>query len=89
MTLGAQRRLVIGMFMKETLALAAIGVVCGAAAAYGATRLMSGLLFDVSPSDPATYLVSAVALLVAAMAASYRPALRATRVDPLLAVRHE
>lgn len=89
MTLGAQRHLVIGMFIKETLALAAIGVVCGVAAAYGATRLMRGLLFEVSPSDPATYIVSAVALIVAAMAASCRPALRATRVDPLQAVRHE
>lgn len=89
MTLGAERRVVVAMFVKETLALTAIGLVCGVGAAIGATRLMRGLLFGVAPSDPATYVVSAGVLIVAAMAASYWPALRATRVDPLRAVKHD
>ena len=89
MALGAERRYVFRMLLMETLMLVTIGVVCGLGAALVATRLMRGLLFGVGPSDPATYAVSALALILTALAAAYRPALHATRVDPLKALRHE
>ena len=89
MALGAERRYVFRMLLMETLMLVSVGVVCGLGASLGAARLMRGLLFGVGPSDPATYIVSALALTLTALAAAYRPALHATRVDPLKALRHE
>jgi putative ABC transport system permease protein len=89
MALGARRQSVLRLFLRETLSLAMIGIVCGLAAALGVTRLMRGVLFGVAPSDPVTYAICALFLLLAALVAAYGPARRATRVDPLKALRHE
>ena len=89
MALGAQQNKVAKMFLGQGLTLAAIGVVCGLAAAAALTRLMTSLLFDVSPVDPVTYLVVSASLMAAVLLASYLPALRATKVDPIEALRAE
>ena len=87
--LGAQARAVTRMFVAHGLALAAIGIAIGLAVALSITRLMSSLLFDVSPLDPVTYVLVSVALVGATLLASYVPALRATTVDPIRALRAE
>jgi predicted permease len=87
--LGAQARAVTRMFVTHGLALASVGVAIGLAVALSIMRLMSSLLFDVSPIDPVTYVVVSVALIAATLLASYVPALRATTVDPITALRAE
>jgi len=89
MALGAQRQALTGMFLGHGLRLAAIGVVLGLAAAAALMRLMTTLLFDVNPVDPLTYGAVALVLIGAAALASYLPALRATTVDPVNALRAE
>jgi predicted permease len=89
MALGARRSEVTRMFLLYGVGLTAIGVACGLAAAIALTRLMGSLLFDVSPIDPITYLAVCVSLMSAAVAASYVPALRATMVNPVTALRAE
>jgi len=89
MALGASQGAVMGMVIRQGLALAAIGVALGLAGAAAATRLLAGLLFEVKPGDPATYAGVAGLLAVVALAASYVPARRATKVDPLAALRQE
>jgi putative ABC transport system permease protein len=69
--------------------LALIGVTIGLAAALALTRVMKNLLFEVSATDPATFALIALLLAAVALIASYIPARRATKVDPLLAIRHE
>jgi len=75
--------------LRRALALMAIGVVIGTAGALALTRVMAGLLYEVRPTDAATFAGSAVLLAVIAVAASLVPAWRATRVDPLIALRAE
>jgi len=87
--LGARNAEVTRMFVRHGLGLAAIGIACGLAAAFALTRLLSSLLFDVSPIDPLTYGAVALSLVAAAVLASYVPALRATMVDPVEALRAE
>ena len=87
--LGAQRKSVMRMFLRETALLLFIGIACGLAVAFGFTRLLGGLLFGIAPTDPTSYVLSALALTLAALAATYWPARRAVRVDPLSALRHE
>jgi ABC-type antimicrobial peptide transport system permease subunit len=87
MALGAQRREVTRMFVTHGLGLTAVGIACGLAAAVALTRVMGSLLFDVSPLDPATYLSVCAGLTSAAVLASYVPALRATLVNPVSALR--
>jgi predicted permease len=87
--LGATRGDVRRMILSAGLRLAAIGVAIGVLLAAIATRLLSGLLFDVPRLDPATFAVTIAVLLGAALAASYGPARRATRVDPMNALRYE
>jgi len=87
MALGAREPQLRRMFVRNGLALAAIGVVCGLAAAIAFTHWMASLLFDVRPLDPLTYAAVAVALFAAAALASYLPSRRATSVDPVDALR--
>jgi predicted permease len=87
MALGAQAAGLRQMFVRQGLLLAGIGAIIGLAAAAGLTRLMSSLLFGVAALDPLTYAGVAAILIAAAALASYLPARRATRVDPLDALR--
>jgi len=87
--LGAQRQEVTRLFVRYGLGLAAIGIACGLAAAIALTRLMGSLLFEVSPIDPLTYVGVCLSLTAAAMLASFVPALRATMVNPVTALRAE
>jgi putative ABC transport system permease protein len=89
MALGAGQAKVLRMILNQGLRLAAIGVALGLAASFGLTGLMRGLLFGVKPSDPATFVFVTGALLVVALAACWIPAWRATRVDPVIALRYE
>ena len=89
LALGAKPSEVFGLVLKEGMVLAVIGVVAGVVAAFGATQVMRSLLYDTSASDPVTYAVMATAALFVALLACLIPALRATRVDPLTALRAE
>jgi predicted permease len=87
MALGAQRPDILRLIVGRGLVLVAIGISAGMAAAFGVSRLLGTLLFGISPSDPLTFTVIPLALGLMALAASYLPALRATRVDPMVALR--
>ncbi len=87
MALGSPRKDVTRLFVGHALRLTAIGIVCGLAAAAACTRLMSSLLFEVSPLDPLTFAGVPLMLVLAAALASYVPALRAALVDPVEALR--
>jgi ABC-type antimicrobial peptide transport system permease subunit len=87
--LGAQRKDVLAMILWQGTRLALLGVVLGIAGAFALTRLMSGLLYAVGATDPATFALLALILTLVAMAACYLPARRATRVDPVAALRWE
>jgi len=87
--LGASRGNVIWLVLRRALALTSIGLAIGGAGALAATRAMTGLLFEVRPTDAASFLGAAVCLALIALPASLVPAWRATRVDPLVALRTE
>jgi putative ABC transport system permease protein len=87
LALGARPIEVFRLVLKEGLVLALMGVAAGVVAAFGATQIMRSLLYDTSATDPATYAVMAVAALLVALIACLVPALRATRVNPLTALR--
>jgi predicted permease len=89
MALGAPAKAVRSMVVRQGTVLASLGVVTGIAVGLGVTRGLARFLFGVSPFDPMTFGVVAVSLLLAGLAASYFPARRATRVDPLVALRVE
>ena len=89
MALGASSGDVLRLILRQGLTLAAIGVALGSAAAIAATRLLTSMLFEVKPGDPMTYIGVAAVLGVVALAASFIPAWRATKVDPLAALRQE
>ncbi|HZE69976.1 MAG TPA: ABC transporter permease [Pyrinomonadaceae bacterium] len=89
MALGAQTTDVLHMVIKQGLGLTATGVAIGLAASFALTRLMSSLLFEVKATDLSTFAITALLLAVTALVASYLPARRATRVDPLVALRYE
>ena len=89
MALGAQRSDVLRQVLGEGARLAALGVVIGIGASLAITRVMSTLLFGISATDPLTFVGVVVLLSVVALFASYIPARRATRVDPLAALRYE
>jgi putative ABC transport system permease protein len=87
--LGADRHRVLGLVVREGLALAAVGALIGLGAALALSRVLSSLLYDVAPTDPVTYVVIVVLLGGSAAAASWIPARRATRVNPTEALRSE
>jgi predicted permease len=89
MALGADEPGVLRLVVRQGMTLAAVGLAVGAAGAVILTRLMTRLLFGVEPTDLATFAAAALALGGAALAACYIPARRATRVDPVVALRHE
>jgi putative ABC transport system permease protein len=89
MALGARPRDVLLMIVRQGMTLALVGVSIGLAAALGLTRVLKGLLFGLSVTDPPTFLQIAALLLGVAFLACYLPARRATRVDPLAAIRYE
>ena len=89
LALGAQPGELKRMFVRHGLVLASIGVSAGLGAAMGLSRLMSSLLYGISPLDPITYLAAPVLLAAAAVLASYVPARRAAAVDPIDALRAE
>ena len=85
--LGAPARGVLALVLRGALVLAAVGVLVGLVGAYALTRFLSAFLFGVGASDPATFAAVSMLLAVVALLASYLPARRATRVDPLAALR--
>jgi putative ABC transport system permease protein len=89
LALGAQPQSVTRMFVRHGLMLSGVGVAIGLAVAIGVMRLITSLLFEVNPIDPLTYAMVSLVLIGATMLASYVPALRATRVDPIMALRSE
>jgi putative ABC transport system permease protein len=89
LALGAQRSDVFRLVVGQGLVLALIGVAIGVVGAFAVTRLISGLLYGVSPTDSLTFVLVSVLVTGVAMLASYIPARRATKVDPLVALRYE
>jgi predicted permease len=89
MALGADARSVLRMILRQGLVLALTGVLVGLAAAFALTRLMSSVLYGVSATDPLTFLISSVALVGVVLGACFMPARRATKVDPMIALRCE
>jgi putative ABC transport system permease protein len=87
--LGARARDVLGMVVRQGLLLALVGLGLGIAGALALTRLMSTLLYEVSTTDPLTYVSLSALLLVVTLLACLIPARRATKVDPMVALRHE
>jgi len=89
MALGASRQHVVRMILGQGFALAIFGAIVGLAISFWLTRLLSKLLFEVQPTDLVTFALSTSVLLVAALLASFIPARRATKVDPIIALRFE
>ncbi|PYV18151.1 MAG: hypothetical protein DMG21_05880 [Acidobacteria bacterium] len=89
LAIGAQKADVVRLVIGQAFKVAAIGVSMGIVAAFALMRFMSKLLFDVKPTDPLTFVVVTLILAGVALAASYIPARRATKVDPMVALRHE
>ena len=89
MALGADSRDVLRLIVRRGLPLTFAGLLIGVMGALAITRLLSGLLFGVTPTDPATLVAVAVLLAIDSIAASLVPPVHATRVDPIVALRYE
>ena len=89
MALGANRRNVLNLVMRDAIGLTIIGLVLGLTGAFAATRVLTSQLYGVEATDAATFAVVALLLAAVALAASYIPARRATKVDPMIALRYE
>ena len=89
MALGAQRRTVVWMVLRRVLLLAAIGLAISVPAALSASKLVQSFLFETQPNDPVTLVLAGAVLVSAAILAGYAPARRASRIDPVAALRQE
>ena len=89
MALGAEGSSVLGMVLRQGGALAVLGLVIGVAGSLGLTRLLATQLYEVSTTDPGTFVIAPLLLALVAIAACYLPARRATRVDPVTALRED
>jgi putative ABC transport system permease protein len=89
LAVGAQRRTVLGLILSEGLRLIVIGLVIGTGVAIASTRLLRALLFGIGPNDPITFIVMAMLFAAVALLACLLPGLRASRVDPMVALRCE
>ncbi len=89
LALGADRTDLLKLVVRQGLLLSATGVAIGLVASLGINRVLANLLFGVKATDPITYVAVAAVLLSVALVASYLPARRATRIDPLIALRYE
>jgi ABC-type antimicrobial peptide transport system permease subunit len=87
--LGAERQNILWIVLRETLALALLGLAIGVPCALAASGLVAGTLFGVSPNDLPTMAAVSVLLLIVALLAGYLPARRASEIDPTVALRHE
>jgi putative ABC transport system permease protein len=87
--LGANRENILRMILRQGALLALSGILIGAAGAFALTAMIKSLLFEVTPTDPATFVAVALVLAFTAVMASYIPALRAARIDPVEALRAE
>jgi ABC-type antimicrobial peptide transport system permease subunit len=89
MALGAERAKILRMVLRESMTLAGIGIVIGVPAALAASRLIASMLYGLKPTDPLTILSATAVLAAVALLAGYLPAQRASRVDPMVALRYE
>ena len=89
MALGAKPAQLATLMLRQTVALGAIGLVLGLAGAAATTRVLKGMLFEVQPNDPSIYAGVAFVLGIVVVAASFFPARRAAKADPLVALRQE
>ena len=89
LALSAQRGDIIGLVLRQGMKLVVVGIVIGLPGAIGLTRLLRGLLFGVGPTDPLTFTALPLLLAMVALLACYLPAMRATKVDPFVALRRD
>ena len=89
MALGAERRQVVRMVLREVLIVLILGLAISVPAAISAAKLVKSFLFGVQPNDPVSLTVAALILVSATILAGYLPARHASRIDPLVALRHE
>jgi ABC-type antimicrobial peptide transport system permease subunit len=89
MALGASRRNVVGVILRQTFVLLALGIAVGVVLALAVTRGASSLLYGLQPNDPLTFVGASALLIGVALLASFVPAHRASRVDPMVALRYE
>ena len=89
MALGAERRAILGLVLKEGMAMAIVGVGAGLLGAFALARLLQGMLFGIGAADPLTYAATAAVMSGVALVATWVPARRATRVEPTAALRCE
>jgi ABC-type transport system, involved in lipoprotein release, permease component len=89
LALGAEKKNILQLVLRQGLGLALAGAAVGLAGALIVSQLMTGLLYGVHPADPVVFLIVPLLLFLVAIAATYLPARRAMRVDPMVALRHE